>query len=77
MRPSGEIMAATRCRVERKWMGNEFDEESAARVLVCVSYSFVSMTAEGPDSRRRKTGALDRTIRTGGESVWSVERGPG
>src|SRR6267142_106074 len=55
LRPSGEIMAVTRCRVgrrRRRWMGNEFDEEPA--VLVRVSYSFVSMTAEGQDSRKEE-----------------------
>jgi len=54
-------MAVTRCRVGRRWGGNEFDEEPAVLPVVRVSYSFVSITAEGQDSRE-KDSTLNRTI---------------
>ena len=60
LRPSGGIMTMTRCRVGRRWSGNELDEEPA--VLVRVSYPFVSMTAEGQDSREKEDITLNRTI---------------
>ena len=46
----------TRCRVGRRWSGDELDEDSESElaVLVHVSYSFVSITAEGQDLREKE-----------------------
>jgi hypothetical protein len=66
---SGGVMAVRRCRVGRRWSGDEFDEEPA--VLVRVSYSFVSITAEGQDSREKEDSTLNRTIHTyRRDNVW-------
>jgi hypothetical protein len=47
----GGVVAVTRCRVGRGWWSvNEFDEEPTVLPVVRVSYSFVSITAEGQDS---------------------------
>jgi len=56
LRPSSGIMAVTRCRVGRRWSGDELDEDSESElaVLVHVSYSFVSITAEGQDLREKE-----------------------